>query len=511
MARGAITDGRTRHGGRAGRRATREKAPLVFLPTLKRNVPVYEIMDAEGEELIHEGTMRILEEIGIEFRDAESLAIWRHAGAEVKGELVRIPRELLMGLVAKTPEIYTHHARNPARSVKIGGPYMAFMPGYTSPRVRDLDDVQRDSTLADLHDFFKLAYMSAPIHITGGVTVEPLDIAVPKRHLHVNYGAIKYSDKPFMGYVTSGARAEDTMAMARIVFGEAFVDSHAVVTSLVNCNSPLVWDQTMLDALKVYARANQAVLCSPFMLAGASTAASTAGSVAQLNAEALAGMAFGQLLRPGSPMVHGSAVFGVSMTSGGPIVGTPELAHVNLMIGQLARRYRIPWRSSASWSGAKLVDAQAGYETIMTMFPVVASGANWVAHSAGFIDGSMTMSFAKHMLDVEHLAMFHEFARGVRYDDLDETIQVLREVGPGGHFLATEHTRRNFFFQPTLLDSNTYEQWLEEGAKDANTRALEAARRLLARYEPPPLDPAIDEALLAYVAKREAELPDEEF
>ncbi len=366
----AATAHEGRRGGREARRQARTAITIRALPVLERRIPVYEVLDEEGLERIHEASLQILEQIGIDFRDAEAAGMWRDAGAEVERFRVRIPRELLMGLVAKNPSHFTVHARNPERSTEIGGNKVAFAPTYGSPFVYDFDNQRRYGTLADLNQFHKLAYMAPAMHNTGAVICEPVDIAIPKRHLHITYSAIKHSDKPFMGPVTAPERAEDAVRMARILFGDAYVDQHTVIMALVNCNSPLVWDETMLGALKVYARAGQSVIISPFVLAGANTPASAVGSVAQLNAEALAGIAFAQLCRPGCPMVYGHFLAAVSMRSGAPMAGTPEIAFMNLMIGQLARKYRLPLRSSGMIAGSKRVDAQAAYESIQTMWAV---------------------------------------------------------------------------------------------------------------------------------------------
>jgi trimethylamine--corrinoid protein Co-methyltransferase len=273
----------------------------------------------------------------------------------------------------------------------------------------------------------------------------------------------------------------------------------------------LVWDETMLGALKVYARAGQSVIISPFVLAGANTPASAVGSVAQLNAEALAGIAFAQLCRPGCPMVYGHFLAAVSMKSGAPMAGTPESAFMNLMIGQLARKYRLPLRSSGMLCGAKVVDAQAAYESIQTMWGAFLSGANYIMHCAGWMEAGLAASFAKFALDCEQIEMFYRLGLGPQFADIDAALAAVREVGPGGHYLGTQHTQDHFqsaFFMPELLDNNSFEQWELDGAKDATTRGLEAARHLLANYDPPALDPAIDEALLAFIREREAVLPD---
>jgi len=507
----ATTARESRRGGRAARREQRTATQVRALPELTRRLPVYEVLDDEGLEMIHEASMSILEEIGIEFRDDESAQMWRDAGADVQGHRVRIPRQLLLELVAKAPSRFTLRARNPERSVEIGGNRTAFAPTYGSPFVYDADNQRRYGTLEDLNAFHKLAYLAPALHNTGSVTCEPVDVPVPRRHLHITASAIRHSDKSFMGPVTAPERAADAVEMARIAFGADVVDAGPVMVSLINCNSPLVWDETMLGALKIYARANQACIAAPFVLAGANTPASPVAAVAQLNAEALAGIAFAQLCRPGAPMLYGHFMAAVSMRTGAPMMGTPELGLMNYMIGQLARRYEVPWRSSGMLCGSKVVDAQAAYESIQTMYAVLLAGANYVLHSAGWMEAGLAASVAKFVLDAEQIEMFHRLGQGPRFGDFKDALAAVREVGPGGHYLGTEHTQTHFqtaFFMPELLDNNNYEQWLADGAKDANTRALEAARQMLAAYEPPPLDPAIDEALSAFIAKREAELPD---
>ena len=510
----ATSAGEAREGRRGGRGARREQRTTMSfrsLPVLRRTIPVYEVLNREGLEMIHQASMEILERIGCEFRDPEALDLWRAAGADVTDERVRIPEALLMDLVARAPAQFTVHARNPERSTPIGGDGVAFAPTYGSPFVYGFENERRYGSLADLQAFHKLAQMSPAMHNIGSVTCEPVDVPVARRHLQITMSAIRHGDKPFMGPVTALERAEDAVRMLEILFGQERdrLDTHMI--SLVNCNSPLVWDATMVGALKVYARANQAVIVAPFVLAGANTPASPVAAVAQLNAEALAGMAFAQLCRTGAPVIYGHFIAAVSMKSGAPMLGTPELSLMNLMIGQLARRYGVPLRSSGMICGAKVVDAQAAYESSMTMHSVMLAGANFVLHAAGWMEAGLAASFAKFMLDVEQVEMFYKLAEGPRFDDFEEAMAAIREIGPGGHYLGSEHTQNHFqtaFFMPELLDNNSYEQWQLDGSTDANRRALEAAQRRLAAYEAPPLDPAIEEALEAFIRVREADLPD---
>ncbi len=420
----------TRRGGRAGRRAARVNAPVFHKPTLLRNIPAYEVVDEEGVELIHLMAMRLAEEVGVEFRDEESLDIWRKAGADVEGERVRIGRDMLMELVGKAPESYTQHARNPERTVQVGGKHMVFAPSYGPPFVRDLDLKRRHATLEDLNNLQKLNHMGESVHIAGGPIVEPVDVPVPYRHLHMAYSGLKYSDKPIVGAVTARERAQDTVDMTKVVFGEDFATNNTCISSLINSNSPLVWDSTMLDALKVYAANNQAVLCSPFIMAGASTPASTVGSMAVITAEALMAIAFAQIIRPGSPMLFGVPAMTVALKTGAPVHGSPDSGMVQLLAGMMARRYKVPHRAIANTATSKCADIYAGYDSMWGLFPAVLSGGNWITMAGGLIEGSLGLSYAKTVLDFEQCDAFYHFAQGCRFDDLEEIFEtVLGLVG----------------------------------------------------------------------------------
>ncbi|TPL80725.1 trimethylamine methyltransferase family protein [Mesorhizobium sp. B2-3-13] len=499
-----------RGGGRLGRKALRG-APVASFPTLVRQIPVYQMVPDEAVELIHEESLSILEEVGCEFRDDEAIALWKAAGADVRETRVRIDRALLMELVSKVPSEFTLNARNPQRTVRVGGKNSIFVPMYGAPYVRDLDNNRRYGTLADLNNFHKLAYMAPALHSSSSIICEPMEIAVPKRHLHIIHSALKYSDKPFMGIVTSKERAEDTMAMAGIVFGEEFVRDNPVLVAITNCNSPLVWDATMLDAMRVYARHNQPLILAPFALCGASTSASAVGAVAQVNAEALAGVAFTQLIRPGSPQIYGQFMVTVDMKTGAPMGGTPEAAQMMYLMGALARKYKLPWRTSGFHVGSKLNDAQAGYEANMLMHAAILAGANYIWHSAGWLEAGLTCGYSKFATDCEQLVGWYKYAGGLPFDDFKEAMAAIREVGPQGHFLGTQHTLEHFekaFFMPSIMDFNSYEQWKAEGAKDHDTRGREKARNMLADYEEPKLDEGIADGLKDMIARREEKLPD---
>ena len=504
--------GRTRGGARAARRAARaESAPA--LRYITRKVPVYDVLGEEGLSLIEENAETILAEVGIEFReDAEALALWREAGADVDGERVRFPRGLCRKLVQDTaPAVFTQHARNPERSVKIGGPHTVFVPAYGPPFVRSLDEGRRYATIEDFRNFVKLAYLSPALHHSGGTLCEPVDLPVNKRHLDMVYSHLRYSDKPLMGSVTAPERAEDSVEMMKRVFGAEFVEHNTVLTSLINANSPMVWDSTMLGALKVYARHNQATVVSPFILAGAMSPVTVAGTCAQLFAEALAGMAFAQLVRPGAPVVFGTFGSSISMQSGAPTFGTPEPGLVLFVAAALARRLGVPFRSGGGLCAAKTADAQAAYESANTLQHAMLAGVNFMLHVAGWLEGGLVMGYEKFVMDADQAGMMQVFLQGVDLSENGQAMDAIREVGPGAHFLGCAHTQANFetaFYRSPVADNNSFEQWEADGAMDAERRANALWKGMLERYEPPPIDPGIDEALQEFMARRKAEMPD---
>ncbi len=497
--------------GRGARTALRAVRDVTMLPSLKRGLPLTEPMSAEDIARIDAASMDILENVGVVFRDEIALADWRRAGAEVRdGDRVHLDRGLVRQLIATIPETFTYHARNPANSLPFGRDHAIFVPMTGAPFLRDLDDVRRNPTLEDLANFHKLAQMSPALHSSAHHIVEPYDHPISQRHLRITYSSMKHSDKTFMGMTTSPKNAEDVMEMCAILFGADFMESHPVVTGNCNGNSPLVWDETMLGAMRAFCRRNQPVLCSPFVLGGANTPASVAPAVAQLNAEALSALAYTQVVRRGCPAIYGHYLSTVSMKSGAPMAGTPEISLMNLMIGQMARFYGVPWRSSAALGGAKTLDAQAGYESATTLMALQMAGTNYMWHAAGWNEAGMHCSMAKFVIDAEQCAMAYRMAQGIRWDDFDEAVAAVAEIGPGGHYLGHAHTLANFqraFFMPELFDNNSIEQWQAEGAIEANARGLAHARRMLADYEEPKLDEGVNEELLAYIDRREREIP----
>ncbi|WP_422370954.1 trimethylamine methyltransferase family protein [Hoeflea sp.] len=499
--------------GAAARRAQRSGGgPGQSMPFIMRRLNNYEVLDEEGLSLIEHNADKVLEEVGIEFRDdAEALKLWKDAGADVKGERVRFPRGLCRELLKTAPEVFTQHARNPARSVQIGGKATVFAPVYGPPFVRDLDGERRYATIEDFRNFVKLAYMAPSLHHSGGTVCEPVDVPVNKRHFDMVYSHIKYSDKPFMGSVTAPERAEDTIEMCKILFGEEFVDQNCVTLNLINANSPMVFDETMVGALKVYARNNQACVVSPFILAGAMSPVTVAGTLTQILAEVLAGAAFTQLIRPGAPVLFGTFAASISMQSGAPTFGTPEPSLVSYGAAQLARRLKIPFRTGGSLCGSKVPDAQAAHESASTLNMTLLAGTNFALHSAGWLEGGLVSSYEKFMIDVDQLGMQQRFAEGVDLSETGQALDAIAEVGPGSHYLGCAHTQANFqqaFYRSSLADNNSYEQWLAEGEKRIEERARALCRSWLDSYVAPDLDPGIDEALNAFIARRKDEMPD---
>ncbi len=504
---------RTRGGGRKSRLAARANPSRTIVPYLTRKLPPYEVLGEEGLETIEQNAETILEETGIDFRDdAEALAIWKDAGATIDGQRVRFPRGLCRSLIQRSaPAEFVQHARNPARSVRIGGPHTVFVPAYGSPFIRNLDDGRRYATIDDFRNFVKLTYMTPALHHSGGTVCEPVDLPVNKRHLDMVYSHIRYSDKPFMGSVTTPERAEDSVALAKLVFGDEFVEQNVVTIGLVNANSPLTWDSTMLGALKVYARSGQATIVAPFVLAGAMSPVTVAGASAQILAEALAGMAFTQLLRPGAPVIFGAFASSISMQSGAPTFGTPEPQLVLYVTAALARRLGVPFRSGGALCASKIPDAQAAYESANTLQHAMLAGVNFMLHTAGWLEGGLTIGYEKFILDADQAGMLQVFADGVDMSVNGQAMDAIREVGPGAHFLACEHTQANFktaFYRSNVADNNSFEQWESDGALDAAKRANAIWKRMLDEYEMPDIDPGIDEALQDYIARRKAEQPD---
>jgi trimethylamine--corrinoid protein Co-methyltransferase len=504
--------GRHARNSREIRRAARSKQSAGKLPYIRRKLPVVELLSTEAVEIIEANAETILEEIGIEFRrDPESLRLWREAGADVQGDRVHIPRGMARALLSTAPREFDLHARNPLRNLHFGGNATVFSPVGGPPFVTDLDRGRRYSTLEDVHNFVKLAHMAPAIHFSSVGIVEPMDIPPGKRHLDVQYAFFRYSDQGCEATPETPGHAADSMRMAEVLFGEEYVDKNVVVLGNINSNSPLTFDGRMLGALRVFASHNQGTIVVPAVLAGAMGPVTPAGCMAEILAETLAGMALTQLVRPGAPVIMGSFVGAISMRTGAPTFGTPEATQMIFATAQLARRLGVPCRSGGSLCSSKVADAQAGYESAHTLLPTVLAGVNLVTHAAGWLEGGLVAGYEKFVMDVDQLAMMQALAAGMDMSERGQALDAIREVGPGSHFLGCAHTQANFeaaFYQSTIADYSSYEQWSQEGSLTAEQRANAVWKKMLADYEDPGIDPAKDEAMLAFVTERRAQLTD---
>jgi trimethylamine--corrinoid protein Co-methyltransferase len=479
---------------------------------IERNIPLYEFLDEATLEIIEYNAETVLEEIGVNFVDSPvALERWRSVGAIIEGERVRIPRGLARELCKTAPSKFVQHARNPERSVEIGGKSLVTAPVYGPPFVRDRDGGRRYATLADFQKFVKLGYMSKYLHHSGGTVCEPTDVPVNKRHLDMLLAHMVYSDKPFMGSVTEPSRAQDSVDMCEILFGKDFVQNNTVMTSLININSPLTFDSIMMGALEVFASNNQASIISPFIVGGAMAPVSVVGTLTQVLAEVLAGIAYSQIIKPGAPVIFGTFVTSIDMNSGAPTFGTPEASQILYGAGQLARRMNLPFRSGGGLCGSKLPDAQAAYETANTLNAALLGGVNFMLHSCGWLEGGLVASFEKFIMDADHLGTLQKMGLGVSADENGQAMDAIREVGPSGHYLGCDHTQRNFksaFWRSNLFDYKPFETWYEEGARDTYSLAADRVAYQLASYRQPPLDPEILAALEKYVADKKAAMPD---
>lgn len=503
---------RARGGGGAARRAERTAIRIETAKYIERNIPNFEILTEEALEIIEANAEKVLAEIGVNFvNNPAALERWRDAGAEIEGERVRIPRGLARKLCETVPASYTQHARNPDKNVVIGGKTLVCAPVYGPPFVRDAAGGRRYATMEDFRNFVKLGYMSKYLHHSGGTVCEPTDIPVNKRHLDMLMAHMTLSDKPFMGSVTEPSRAQDSVEMCEILFGKEFVQQNTVMTSLININSPMTFDDVMMGSLEVYAKNNQACVVSPFIVGGAMAPVSVAGTLTQVLAEVLAGIAYSQLVRPGAPVVFGAFVTSIDMNSGAPTFGTPEASQILYGAGQLARRLGLPFRSGGGLCASKLPDAQAAYETAHTHNAALLGGVNFMLHSCGWLEGGLVSSYEKFVMDADQLGILHKLAEGVPVDENAQALDAIAEVGPGGHYLGCAHTQANFkqaFWRSGLLDYKPFETWEEEGARDTQTLASARVAHLLSTYQQPELDPAIAEALEAYVTQKKDSMPD---
>ncbi|WP_375489957.1 trimethylamine methyltransferase family protein [uncultured Jatrophihabitans sp.] len=477
-----------------------------------RNVmPRYEILSADAMATLDGGWRRLVSEVGVEFMTDRALELFRAAGQRVEDNTVFLDPDFVLEQVAKAPREFDVTARNAANTVHIGGDTMAFGAVYGPPFVRE-GDVRRDATMEDFRNFAKLAQTFPVLDSAGGVVCEPNDTPLDSRHLDMTYALQTLTDKIYMGNVVSGENARDTIAMGAILFGgRDEIEQNPVSISLINCNSPLRWDDRMLDALFEYAAAAQPVVLTPFIMMGAMSPVTVPAALVQQIAEALSGIALAQLIRPGCPVIFGSFMTNIDMQSGSPTFGTPESATGLLCTGQIARHFGLPFRTGGGLTSSQVPDAQAGYEALMTLLPTFLAGANWVMHAAGWLEGGLVACYEKFIVDVELLQMLREQFTPLEIDEASLAFDAHVEVGHGGHFLGAAHTMDHFrtcFYRTMLSSSDNYERWMRNGAVDTAARATRIYQQKLAEYEAPPLDDAIREELEDYVNRRRTELGD---
>jgi trimethylamine---corrinoid protein Co-methyltransferase len=477
----------------------------------RNTMPRYEILSPDAVTVLDKGWRRIVSEIGVQFAKPEAVELFRQAGQKVDGETVFLDPDFVLEQVAKAPREFDVQARNPANTVHIGGDQMVFGGVYGSPFVRE-GDVRRDASMEDFRRLSKLAQSFPELDTAGGVICEPNDAPLDSRHLDMIYALQTLTDKIYMGNVVSGPNAADTIRMTEILFGgRESIEATPATISLINCNSPLRWDDRMLDAQFEYSAANQPVVMTPFLLMGAMSPVTIPAALVQQLAEALSGIALTQLVRPGSPVIFGSFLSNIDMQSGSPSFGTPESAIGLLCTGQLARHFGLPFRTGGGLNASQTADAQAAYEALMTLLPTFLAGTNFVMHAAGWLEGGLVSCYEKFIIDIELLRMLRVEFTPLEIDEASLAFGAHEEVGHGGHFLGAQHTMERFrecFYRPLLSSTSNYERWLRMGGKDTAARAGEIYARKLEEYEQPPLDDAIRAELEDYVIRRRAELGD---
>lgn len=472
----------------------------------------YEILNQEQLQTIHNASIHILENTGIDFMDDEALAIWTKAGAKVdqKSQHVWIDRGLLMESIGKAPRSFRWRARNPQHDIIVGENHLVFGPSGGMVYATDLDRGRRPGVLADFENLLRLTQVCPHLHFGPWEQVTAHDVPVSQRHLIRLNAGIHLTDKVISEVAHGRIMTQDNLNMAKLLFGDDIESQpNPVIGDVVNVNSPLRYDDRMLGGLITYARAGQVIIVTPFILAGAMSPVTMAAALAQQNAEALAGIALTQLVRPGAPVVYGGFTTNTDLKSGSPSFGTPEGAWALLVGGQLARFYNLPYRGSAGLSNANLADAQSAYESMWNMWPCVLAHTNMMMHAAGWLEGGLTVSFEKFVIDAENLAMFAKFLERFEINEDNLALDMIDEVGPGGHHFGTPHTQaryRDIFYQSHLADRTPFDGWVEAGSYSTPQRANKLWKAWLKAYEQPPLDPVISEALNAYVAKRSKEL-----
>jgi trimethylamine--corrinoid protein Co-methyltransferase len=499
---------------RRSRESVRLGASLLGSPPLRNSFRPIEVLSADQVDAIHEASLRLIETIGIEFMAASARDLFRKAGAEVDDStgLVRIPREIVESGIKSAPSSFVLTPRNPQRRVHVGGDHISFGLVAGPPNVHDNAGGRRAGNYRDYVSIIKLAQCFDIIHFIGNQPTAPIELPTRTRHLDCYLANVTYSDRIYHCTAIGRQRALDgidIMAIARGKTREEIADDPCVIT-IISVNSPRRFDAAMSDGLIAMSECGQAVCVTPFTLMGAMTPVSLAAALTQQNAEALAGILLTQLVRPGAPVVYGAFTSNVDMRSGAPAFGTPENARATLAAGQLARHYKLPYRASNACA-SNCADAQAAYESEMSIWSAVMGHANMVYHGAGWLEGGLTASFEKIVLDVEMMQMMAETIKpmDVNAVEIAEGLDAIAKVPPGGHFFGSEHTLARYetaFYQPLVSNWQSYENWTLGGGLSATQRATGIWQGALQAYEAPPLDPAIGEALAAFVARRKEEL-----
>ncbi|MEM7269405.1 MAG: trimethylamine methyltransferase family protein [Pseudomonadota bacterium] len=497
------------------RRPVRETRTQPRAPYLTRGLGPLNVLSQEGLETIEANAERILSETGMEFRDdAEALRLFAEAGCDVDGERARFaPGFCRKTITATAPERFEQQARNPANNIQIGGDASVLCPSWGPPFVHDLDQGRRYARHDDFERLVKLHHTIPWLHHSGGVVCEPVDLPANKRHLDMLYAHIRWSDRAFMGAFIGAERAGHALDMARIVFGER-MDEAPALYCVSNTNAPLVMDSHMSGALRTYAAAGQPVACTPWVLTGAMSPTTVAGTLAQVLAEALGALTLTQLVNPGAPCLMGSFASTMSMQSGAPTFGSPEAGQMVLAAGQLARRLGVPMHTVGTLSASKLPDAQSQQEGTWGLMMALFAGAHVINHATGWLEGGLVTSFEKTVIDADLCGKLCRFFEGIDLSENAQAMDAIAATGPGAHFLGSEHTQANFLsalFRPETADNSAFEQWEAAGSEDTAVRANRLWKKRLEAYQDPGLDPAIDEALQAYIARRKSETPDQDY
>ncbi len=506
----------TRKKRRNKRRGSGESRPQPSAPYIKRKIGTLNVLSEEGLCLIEENADRILHETGMEFSDdPDILNTFKDAGCDIQGSRVRFEPGFCRKIIqASAPSSFYQHARNPKNNVLIGSDATVLCPSWGPPFVRDLDKGRRYATYNDFETLVKLHHTIPWLHHSGGVVCEPVDLPANKRHLDMLYAHIQYSDRPFMGAFIGAERASHSIDMARILFGKETIENQPVLYCVSNTNAPLVMDANMSGSLKTYATANQPVACTPWVLTGAMSPCTIAGTLAQVLAEAMACLSLVQLINPGAPCLMGSFASTMSMQSGSPTFGTPEAGQMVLAAGQLARRLGVPLHTVGTLSASKLPDGQSQQEGTWGLLMAMFAGANVINHATGWLEGGLTTSFEKTIVDADLCGKVARFFDGIDLSENAQAMDAIATTGPGQHFLGSDHTQQNFLtalFRPETADNNSFEQWTSDGEFDSADRANKLLKERLEAYQQPVLDPAIDEALKDYIEQRKAEKPDVDY